>query len=135
MFTIYKLGSNFVPSKNSSIIGLVFAGNRETVERISFPINNVLVPLSADVLIITCTIALLLNLQKKTEWRRKNTSESKSSASSRSLKTTKMVVVLSVFFIVCYVPISTVFMSMSLDRNFSVDGKNFKEAWGFLWNA
>lgn len=124
IYCVYGLASKFYPDKNKTLVGLVSTKDRDIVEKVSFPINNVFVPTSAFVTVSVSTIILVYELRKKAAWRKTVTVETSStSMSSRDQKIAKMVVMISVLFITCYLPSVMNFMAMLLEPQFAIDGK------------
>lgn len=114
----------FYPDRNKSLVGLVYIADRETVERVSYIVNNVFIPFSAFLVIIICTIILVIKLRQQANWRQKSTTaEQADKVTIRNQKVAKMVVMISTLFIVCFVPVSLVFIAMSLEPELSVAGK------------
>lgn len=124
VYFVNKLAMVFFPDKNSSILSLVPTENRHHVEQASFAFNNVTVPFVAFVVIIVCTLILVVKLGNQTKWRQNSAAGLQNErVSSRDKKVTKMVVVISTLFIVCFIPVSIIFIPMAVVPDFSVDGK------------
>lgn len=124
LYVVHRLGMKFYPERNRSLIGLIYTEDREEVEKAYFLINNTLIPFSAFIVIILCTVKLVLHLQHNTEWRKKSTSSAQGDVvSHRNMKVAQMVVMISTMFIACFVPLSFVFMAMSMVPGLSIDGK------------
>lgn len=124
VYLVNKLGLVVSPTRNKSVIGLIHTSDRENVQVPSYVINNVLIPFSAFIIIIICTVTLVVNLRQKTKWRKMSTSqELAQTTSNRDRKVTKMVVIISSLFIVCFVPVCISFIAMSLECEFSVGGR------------
>lgn len=123
VFCANRLSFEFVPERNKTLLALVYSPDRESIERVSFLINNVTIPFGAFVTIIICTTILVTSLRKKTRWRKTSVASSKSEAfSSRDEKISQMVVMISVLFIVCFIPVSILFIVMVVWPAFSLDG-------------
>lgn len=123
VYVVNGLGQRFFPHKNKTMIGLILARNRQTVERISFLVNNAFIPFTAFLLIIICTIILTFQLHNKSKWRKKSTTTAQAdSVSNRNQKVAKMVVTISTVFIVCFVPVSAMSMVIFIDPRFSIGG-------------
>lgn len=79
---------------------------------------------SAFVIIIVCTAVLAIQLKQKTKWRMKSTvSVQGDNISDRNQKVAKMVVMISLLFIVCFTPITALYVAMSMVSEISVTGK------------
>lgn len=125
LYVVNRLEKKFYHRINKTLLGLTYTTNREHVENISFPINNVLVPFGAFVIILTSTVTLVIKLQSKTKWRiTSSTSAQAENVSKRNQKVAKMVVVISTLFIACFVPISFGFIAMVLEPELSIYGKH-----------
>lgn len=124
IYVVNRLDVITVPKKNKSLLGLFRTEHRESVEKVSFAVNNVTIPLVAFLIIIICATTLVFKLQNKSKWRKRSTSTAQAdNMSSRDAKVTKMVLSISGLFIVCFIPVSINFLAMSVDHEFSVDGK------------
>ncbi|XP_005100341.1 allatostatin-A receptor-like [Aplysia californica] len=124
IYQVNRIGPKFSPKRNKTVIGLLFTEDREEVEAISFAVNNVFVSFSAFFVVIVCTVTLVVKLRSKTKWRKETASAGKSdNLSTRDQKVTKMVTMISTLFIVCFIPVSVVFIGMIVEPEFSVDGQ------------
>lgn len=124
LYVVNKLEMKFFPDRSKTLLGLVFAHNRDEVEKVVFPFNNVFINfLSFSVITAsTCIIAVQLNIKSK--WRQTCTSGRQfSNISRRNQKVAKMVVIISCVFIVCFSPVSVLFLVVTLKPNFSFSGK------------
>lgn len=125
VYSANRLGVKFFPAKNKSLIGIVFTGDKELVEKVSYGINNVLIPFSAFLLIMICTVILVAKLQKTTKWRKTSAASAQGEVvSSRNQKVSRMVVMISVLFIICFIPVSILFIAMSVMPELSIVGKH-----------
>lgn len=124
IYCVNSFAMKWYPDKNKTMLGLVYSDNREPVEKVSFAINNVFVPFTAFVTIVISTLTLVVKLHRKTKWRIKAAGTNQSDTlSSRDQRVTKMVVVISTLFIVCFVPVCIIFVAMTLEVELSVDGR------------
>ncbi|XP_005100339.1 allatostatin-A receptor-like [Aplysia californica] len=124
VYYVNRIGPKFSPIRNRTVIGLLFTEDREEVEAISFAVNNVIVPFCAFFVVIVCTVTLVVKLRSKTKWRKETASAGKSdNFSSRDQKVTKMVTMISTLFIVCFTPVSVMFIGMTVEPELSVDGQ------------
>lgn len=109
--------------KNRTWVGLRFTPDRKEVDRYSFAINNCFLPFTAFALITISTVVLVVKLRGKTNWRKKNTATVQSdSLSSRDQTVSKMVVMISTVFIICYTPVCVIFIGMIVVPKLSIDG-------------
>ncbi|CAL1541310.1 unnamed protein product, partial [Lymnaea stagnalis] len=119
-----RYGMKFFPDRNKTLLGLIYTPDREQVEKVSFTINNIIVPFSAFLTILSCTIILVVKLKNKTKWRQRSAVSGQSETmSSRDQKVTRMVVMISTLFIVCFTPICVLFIGMTVEPGLSIDGK------------
>ncbi|CAG5121618.1 unnamed protein product, partial [Candidula unifasciata] len=70
VYVVNSLAMKFYPSRNKSLIGLVFTKDRDHIEKVSYVINNIVVSFSAFVVIIFCTTILVIKLNRKTKLRK-----------------------------------------------------------------
>lgn len=124
VYVVSRLGMKFYPNRNKTLIGLVFTEDRVAVEKVTFAINNVFIPAASFFVIIISTTILVAKLQNQTQWRSKSTFATQASnVSSRNQKMTKMIVMISLLFIACFLPVIFLFAAISADRRFSITGK------------
>lgn len=124
VYVVNSLGRKYFLNRNRTMLGLIYTQDREEFEEVSFLVNNTLFPFSALVAITLCTSTLVIQLHNKTKWRLKSTSSLQSETiSSRNQKLAKMVVMISMIFIFCFVPISVLFLAMSVIPALSITGK------------
>lgn len=99
-------------------------GEREIVEKVCFTINNVFLPLIVFIAVVICTITLVVSLRNKTKWREMSTAGSKAEgASERDQKVARMIVCISILFIVCFLPISVIILALMAEPDLAIDGK------------
>lgn len=115
----------FSPYRNKTLLGLLSTSDREEVEKVTFAINNFIIPFAAFFVIIICTAVLVINLRRGTEWRKSSVSSVKADVLYRNQKVSKMVVMISTVFISCFVPFSTIMLVVALQPDLSVNSKNF----------
>lgn len=122
-YTVNRLSQKFVPSRNKTLIGRVLSGDQVNVEKISFAVNFFL-PLTAFVIIMGCTIILALALRKRTLWLRTSTTSGHDEVSKRSQRVSKMVLMVSVLFISCFVPNTILLLVVAFEPDVTVGGKS-----------
>ncbi|KAH9519147.1 hypothetical protein Btru_074842 [Bulinus truncatus] len=119
-----QFGWKFYPNKNRTLIGLVFTHDRESIERVLFTINSVIIPFSAFVAVIICTVILVVKLKEKTKWRQSSTAAGKAdNVSGRDQKVARMIVMVSALFIACFTPMTIFFVGMIVVPELSITGK------------
>jgi hypothetical protein len=103
----------------------VSSGNTEEVQQISYIINNFIISFTSFVVIVCSTIVLATKLRGQTKWLKQSTNVSQTNRlSNRNQKVAKMVVMISILFIVCFVPVCVLFLAMSLEPSLSHGGTN-----------
>ncbi|XP_005110376.1 tachykinin-like peptides receptor 86C [Aplysia californica] len=116
----------FYPAYNRTLIGLTFTDNREEVEAVTLILNNFVSPITSFVLVSICTLILVLQLKRKTEWRSKSVAASAKSndvTSARDKKVVRMVVTMSTVFIITFAPGTLTFLCMALIPEYSIVGR------------
>lgn len=124
-YSVNRLGFKFSPQRNKSVLGIVFVGTRENVEKISVAINNVSVPLVAFTIIVVCTMTLSLGLRRATKWRKQSAQASADKISSRNQKVANMVVMISTLYICCFIPVNILTVLFAYEPDISLGGKYF----------
>lgn len=124
VYCVTSYGNKYSPLRNRTVIGLIYMGDRENVEKISQALNNVGVPFSAFIAVIICTIILVLNLKMKSAWRSKTvTSKQSESLLSRDQKLAKMITMISIVFIASFLPACVLVSAILAVPQLAVDGK------------
>lgn len=119
-----RLAPKFFPERNKTIVGTVFNDNRQLVEGIIFAVGGVFVELGAFVTVVVCTIILVVKLRGKSKWREMSTSLAQTEKTiNRDHKVTKMVIVISTLFIICFTPTCVTLAGMILEPELSVAGR------------
>lgn len=119
-----RLDWKFFPTRNKTMIGLVYTHDQKSVDRVLFAVNNIFIPFSAFIVVIVATALLVVELKSKATWRRKSTTPWNSDSSSgRDQRASKMVVMISAMFIVCFTPICVIFIAMTVEPEFCISGK------------
>lgn len=125
LYAVNKLGLKFYPGRNKSIIALLPSSAREGVERITFITNNMCVPCLAFIVIVVCTTTLVVKLYSKNKWRKTSAIASQADhITSKNQNVAKMVIIISAMFIACFVPLSMIYLVMSMYPSFAIDGDN-----------
>lgn len=123
VYVVNKLEMKFISGRNKTILGITFTAERETVEKISFIINNFLIPFIAFVVTIICTIILVVCLQRRKIFLQSATTQSNPEISVRNQRVTKMVVMISALFISCFVPMTIIMLSIAFEPRLAVGGE------------
>lgn len=99
--------------------------DHETAQTIIYAISGVLLELGSFVIVFVCTVTLVVKLQDKTKWRQMSTASGQAdNASTRDQKVTKMVMVISSLFIVCFSSTCMTLLAMMLEPELSVGGRH-----------
>lgn len=121
VYVVNRLDWKFFPDVNKTLIGIVHASNHEIIDSITYVINHVLFNFCAFFVIIVCTLTLSIQLHNQAKWRAGSTKDN--SLSNQNKTAAKLVVVVSVIFIVCFIPNCFLFILISSSVDFSVKGK------------
>ncbi|GFS05382.1 growth hormone secretagogue receptor type 1 [Elysia marginata] len=120
IYSVNLLGPKFYPGDppvwNRTLIGLVFTENRDQVEQITFALNNVFGYI-AFLLVTIFTSVLVSKLRKNVRWRRDNAKSAISGGKQdvnalRDARVIKMVTSISTIFIVCFFPVTIIFIGI-----------------------
>ncbi|XP_059168684.1 FMRFamide receptor-like [Physella acuta] len=107
------------PDRNKTLLGMAFTPEREFIYNSVIAINLVLT-FAAFAVIIACTSILVLNLDKKAEWRKKSVSADKqSSMSSKDQKVSQMIVLIAALFVASFFPGTVLFVTMLIVPEFN----------------
>ncbi|XP_012937356.1 neuropeptides capa receptor-like [Aplysia californica] len=121
-----RLDWKFYPSRNRTLLGHVFIENRETIERVSFALNNVFIPMASFATVAICTGILVHKLRVKSKWRESTTAPGVGSSKNTSLRDQRivqMVIFLSAIFIVCFLPTTVAFLAAAaMQPVYKLDG-------------
>lgn len=70
LYAVSKLGLKFSPLRNKTIIGRMFIGDGENIEKIAYIINSFIIPMTVFAIIVICTVIPVVTLQNQTHWRK-----------------------------------------------------------------
>lgn len=121
-YAVNRLGAKLFPGRNKTVVGLLRLGNWETVETTMFAANNFFIPVSSFVVIIVCTTILVFKLHTISKWRKAATT-AKNNVTLRNQKVAKMVVMISVLFISCFIPLSIFMVALAFEPSLTITGK------------
>ncbi|KAH9502915.1 hypothetical protein Btru_072374 [Bulinus truncatus] len=137
LYAIDYLSWEFNPSRNMTVLTLSV---REGKELLDFIFNSAHFYLSiiAFVLVVIFTVVLVVNLKKRSQWRRGVTSdgEQQEALSKRENKAIGMVVAVSAVMIVCYAPGVLCSILTSVIDSFGFSGGQFnlhQMVWSFCF--
>ncbi|BFZ23915.1 hypothetical protein BsWGS_26953 [Bradybaena similaris] len=117
---------------NTTFISLVYRPNGIRIENISFAINFA-AQLTSFVLVIVCTVVLVQSLLRKYKWHKYSVSTN--AITNRDKRLIKMIISLSIIFIICFLPSAVNLVVMMLTPGYSIVGKQanmFQVGWSFL---
>ncbi|XP_005098166.2 tachykinin-like peptides receptor 86C [Aplysia californica] len=111
-----SLGPKFFPERNATKIGLIYTENGLYTENICLSVNA-FSQIAAFLAVLVCTLILVQNLLVKSKWRQSTSSYAKQeSVTNRDKKVVKMILLISVIFIVCLLP-----GTLNIIAQFSID--------------
>lgn len=126
------LGWKFFPEKNRTLIGLVFrldGRERNIANYVSYGINGAFMPVGAFITLSVFTAVLVVNLNKKAAWRNVNSSvmsqkncDGDGKINTKDAKAAKMVLFISIIFIICLFPAVTLLIIKCTDPRLGYDG-------------
>ncbi|CAG5124061.1 unnamed protein product, partial [Candidula unifasciata] len=123
-YAVNRLETVYLTALNKTVLVLAHSPNHDLVEKVSFTVNNVLIPFASFIVIIVCTVALVIKLHEASKWRSKSANNVQSdTVTNRNHKVTKMVVMISSLFIVCFTPVCINFIAMTLEPELSIGGR------------
>uniref|UniRef100_A0A2C9LR86 G-protein coupled receptors family 1 profile domain-containing protein n=1 Tax=Biomphalaria glabrata TaxID=6526 RepID=A0A2C9LR86_BIOGL len=119
------IGLKYFPFLNKTLYGLVFTHDRYKVENLSFLLYAILMFVSF-VAVVIFTAVLVVNLNKKSQWRQKSTFDSTQSEtiSRRDRATVKTVIVIASVLIINFTPTVAFYTGVFIVPEFSITGVN-----------
>ncbi|KAK6987245.1 neuropeptides capa receptor [Biomphalaria glabrata] len=127
-FSVTTIDWILVPTPNKSILALQFKSNRHSVMTIYYFIADQFVPYATILLLILCTITIVTKLRSKLKWRQSTSSAgggASGSVTNKEGKVVTMLINISVIFIICLLPQSTLNTAMGFVPGLKVDGVYF----------
>lgn len=124
IYYINKLAFKFSLIRNRTVFGIVLGERYKLFESIYLFVNNLVIPVAAFLIITVCTLILAIQLRSNMEWRKSTVTSSKAEKlNNRNQKVAKMVVLISVLYIVCFLPTCTLMLAVAFDRTLFYNGK------------
>lgn len=120
---ILRLGWKFFPYRNVTKIGLIFSSDQEHINRISSPVNNVLLQVGSFLAVIVFTVLLVKKLKDKAKWRHVSATKVETT-SGRDKRVAAMVALISTTFIFSYSFVVVQYMWVIIDPEFHVGGRS-----------
>ncbi|KAH9514447.1 hypothetical protein Btru_025280 [Bulinus truncatus] len=135
------LSWQWFPDRNRTLLGLDFSSQRDDVYPTVASVNVVLSYVSFFI-ILACTVALVVTLKRQAEWRT-STSSGLILSFAKERRVNKMIVLITVLFIVCYFPGTVVLLVMVFIPEFNKGmfyNNLFTVVWAFIhiieaWNS
>lgn len=112
---------------------LVHTRDRVIVETVTFLIHSVAMNAISLICVVVCTLMLIVKLKQKTEWRKTSVARVASKEDVRDASVIKMVTLIAIIFIVCFLPGTINFFIMAYDTKFSVNGE-YKNLFFSVWS-
>ncbi|XP_059177638.1 melatonin receptor type 1A-like [Physella acuta] len=131
-----SLTTQFSLYRNRSLLVMTYNNQRGYMESISSIVNNI-IPVSSFIIIVVTTLIIVFELQRKATWRKTSTGN-KTVSNNKDKKVEKMVMFISIIFIICYLPCEILFLWMLIDPEIRFDGKEsnlFKVSVSILYLA
>ncbi|CAL1538427.1 unnamed protein product, partial [Lymnaea stagnalis] len=129
------------PGLNRTLLGVSYRSNKLIIQDLLY-IFQATLGLVAFAAVIIFTTILIVNLRRKSEWRKKSTYDKDQSTpmTSREKKTIRMVIVVACVLIVCYTPAATNSIVSSIVQDYTITGRQsniFQAVWsfGFLFHS
>ncbi|KAH9491814.1 hypothetical protein Btru_029575 [Bulinus truncatus] len=106
LYYSHYLDFQYIPETNTSVLIVFYRDNAETVIRVSFFINDLVVPSISFLILIACTVYLITSLKSKARWRNSVALANNKTEviSSKEKKTSVMLTTVSVIFLACMTP-------------------------------
>ncbi|XP_005091362.2 neuropeptides capa receptor-like [Aplysia californica] len=121
----------FYPTKNRTLLGLMFTADGKEVMGSSLFVTDALVPLLSFGCVVVCTLIIAVKLKEKDKWREKVSSEANTPGqmSRKNRKVVVMICVISGIFIFCTSPISALLVARSVEPELTVIGRYANLTW------
>ncbi|XP_035828160.1 uncharacterized protein LOC101851830 [Aplysia californica] len=127
-----RLRSKFFAQRNTTKIGLVYIPNGTFIEKFSILINAFAQFASFFAVIVSSAI-LVQSLVRKSKWRQSTSSTAgQESFSNRDKKVVKMILIIAVIFIACFLPSAVTFIAQSITPEYNIVGR-FQNMFLLTW--
>lgn len=113
----------FYPEKNRTMLGIVFVEDRLKFEGVTLIMNNIIMQLFAFIAVVTCTVILVIELNRKAKWRQQTAKGD--NTSSKDKKVIKMITFISTIFIGSNLPCCVIFVAMAATPRLHPTGVNY----------
>ncbi|XP_059139393.1 uncharacterized protein LOC131927653 [Physella acuta] len=114
----------FVPSRNKTLIVSRYRVSSD-IYTIWYFVTDLAVPISYYIIIVVSNIVIVLKLKVKSKWRISNAKQSlpDEQISQKDKKVTRMLIMISMLFVVCQTPIIMIYTASALERELTFRGK------------
>lgn len=128
-----RLEWRYNKARNKTILTLVQTSDSVVIESITFPIHSVGMSTLSLLGVIVCTAILVVTLNRKAKWRQTSVALTKQGTTSlKEKKVVKMVTIISVIFIICFIPGTIVFFFMAYEPEFNF-GRKYNNIGVMVW--
>ncbi|CAL1538314.1 unnamed protein product [Lymnaea stagnalis] len=118
----YRIGLEFDPLLNETGYGILFHPHGDQLQDITITVQ-VLAQITSFTVVAVSTLGLVWSLRKSVKWRKSTSAVSlPAHVSRREKQLVKMVILISVVFIVCSLPTVVGNLAMVCDKDFNVRG-------------
>ncbi|XP_059153050.1 galanin-like G-protein coupled receptor npr-9 [Physella acuta] len=127
LFPPYYIGYldwTYIPAFNRTKLTVIYRQNPYTIFDVSYIVTDLVAPYTTFFILITSTSIIAIKLQGQAKWRT-STVKSGTKISTKEKKTVVMLSTISIMFVVCLIPQSTVLTAMSFVQDLSYGGKYF----------
>lgn len=123
IYYVNRFAMVFNAAKNKTILAIVQTDDRWDIIKVSLTVNNVVIPFGAFAVVIVCTTILIVNLHRKTTWRKSVVVGSSENLMIRDQKVSKMILMISSVFIICFIPCCVGCVAMTLEPRIDMYGQ------------
>ncbi|KAI8796646.1 growth hormone secretagogue receptor type 1 [Biomphalaria glabrata] len=137
LYSSNYLSWNFYPSLNKTMLGESSRSN-EALADLIMNTAHLYLSVIAFCCVVIFTVALVVSLKRKSEWRRRVTSDrdQNEARSSREKKTVGMIIMVAAILIVCYAPGVTITFVEIFNSEFRISSKQanmYNAVWSFCF--
>lgn len=132
---VNRLEWHFNRDTNKTRLVLVYTLDREIIETATFLLHSVLLSTLCLIFVLICTIILIVKISSTAKWRKAVTSTAKSKeeiVSVKEKKVVKMISLISLIFVVCFLPGTAIFLAMACDPQISIGGR-YENTFVLVW--
>lgn len=122
---------------NTTVLTLVYTKDKVVVEKVIFLVHSVAMSAISLISVLVCTLILIAKLKNKTKWRKTSAvvmASKEVATSARDANIVKMVTLIAIIFIVCFVPGTVNFFIMAYDTKFGATGE-YQNLFFSVWSV